>query len=74
MEKGIRFINSNYKTLFTIPDGGKIKFTNGHSGEVKECTCKYIDDYHFYFDTLFFHICQFAEMCERNGHKAEPIE
>ena len=45
-EKGIRFITPDYKELFRIADGDKIRyFTPG--GEVREPVCRYIDDYHF---------------------------
>ncbi len=45
-EKGIRFIDPNYKELFRIEDGDKIRyFTN--SGEPRHLICRYIDDYHF---------------------------
>lgn len=62
-EKGIRFITPDYKELFRIADGDKVRyFTPG--GEVREPTCRYIDDYHFetsgYGDNLY-HICEFAE-------------
>lgn len=71
-DKEIRFIDSSYKELFRIPDGGRVKITadNGHSFEA---TCKYIDDYHFYLDNSCLHICQFAEIMEHNGSKCEPI-
>lgn len=44
-EKGIRFIDPNYKELFRIEDGDKIRyFTN--SGKPRHLICRYIDDYH----------------------------
>lgn len=63
-EKGIRFITSDYKELFRIADGDKVRyFTPG--GEVREPTCRYIDDYHFETSSPGFgdlyHICEFAE-------------
>ena len=78
MNKEIRFIDSSYRELFKIPDNGIVKITLS-DGEIMERQCKYIDDYHFellrpdkdYGET--FHICQFAEIMERNGHKYEPI-
>ncbi len=63
-EKGIRFITPDYKELFRIADGDKIRYyTPG--GEVREPVCRYIDDYHFEtqspgFGSLY-HICEFAE-------------
>lgn len=63
-EKGIRFITPDYKELFRIADGDKVRyFTPG--GEVREPTCRYIDDYHFETSSPGFgdlyHICEFAE-------------
>lgn len=79
----IRFIDSRYKELFKIPDGGKIKI-NRIDGTSVEAKCKRIDDYHFYLNThpesgykpgydTCLHICQFAEMMERNGSTYEPL-
>lgn len=73
--KGIRFINSKYKTLFYIPDGGKIKIMS--NGEERICTCRYIDEYHLEvsggIDNIY-HICEFAERMERSGNTYEPFE
>ena len=44
-EKGIRFITSDYKEVFRIPDGDRIRMTLP-SGENLEQTCRYIDDTH----------------------------
>lgn len=69
-EKGIRFITPDYKELFRIADGDKIRyFTPG--GEVREPVCRYIDDYHFEtrspgFGDLY-HICEFAERYAERG-------
>lgn len=78
-EKGIRFINSNYKTLFSIPDGDTIQITLDN-GERYTRICRYVDDYHFQtikgFEEKFvnvFHICQFAELMERNGNTVIPL-
>jgi hypothetical protein len=74
--KDIRFIDSSYNTLFTVKDGENIKFTNGYDGEVKTLKCRFIDEAHI---TLIgkshndYHICQLAEIMERNGSKCEPI-
>ncbi len=78
-EKGIRFVNSKYKTLFTIPDGDKIQITLDN-GESHSRICRYIDDYHFqiirgveekYINN--FHICEFAELLERGGNTVIPL-
>ena len=70
-EKGIRFIDSNYKELFRIPDGGKIVLRY-LGGDTETCTCRYIDDYHMETDRTIWHICQFAEHMEKNDISYEP--
>lgn len=78
-ERGIRFIDSNYKDKFRIADGEKIRitFANGETSVRNSDTsvreCRYIDDYHLEVGNDLYHICQFAEIMERNGNKVEPI-
>ena len=77
-DKEIRFIDSNYKELFRIPDGGKINITL-NDGEQLTRQCKYIDDYHFKLSEVdsnygnVYHICQFAELMESNKNTYEPV-
>lgn len=74
-ERGIRFIDPHYKELFCIPDGDKIRITYA-DGEKRDCTCRYIDDYHVEVGNgwnSLLHICQFAEMMERNGSMVIPL-
>lgn len=70
--KDIRFIDSHYKDLFRIPDGSCIQIHYPDETVVKPC--KFIDEYHTQIGTNVFHICQFAEIMERNGasYMAEP--
>ncbi len=70
--KDIRFIDSHYKDLFHIPDGGCIQIDYPNETVVKPC--KFIDEYHTQIGNNVFHICQFAEIMERNGasYVAEP--
>ena len=68
-EKGIRFITPDYKELFRIADGDKVRIiTKG--GEKREMTCYYIDDYHLETSSdrgrNLYHICEFAERMETN--------
>lgn len=70
-EQGIRFIDPNYKELFRIPDGGKIVI-NYAWGEKEERSCRFIDEYHTEIGRNIYHICEFAERMERNGHTYEP--
>ena len=68
--KDIRFIDSNYKDLFRIPDGGCIQIHYPDETVVKPCT--FIDEYHTQIGYIVFHICQFAEIMERNGASYMP--
>ena len=76
-EKGIRFIDPNYKELFRIEDGDIIRyFTN--SGEPRHLICRYIDDYHFEATSdrgkSLYHICEFAELYQNHGcHGIIPL-
>jgi hypothetical protein len=67
----IRFITSDCKELFKLPDGGSIVVTLSN-GEQYVGDCKYLDEMHMEVDGECFHICQFAELQERNGAKVEP--
>lgn len=74
-ERGIRFINLHYKELFRIPDGDKIRIIHS-DGEKTDYTCRYIDDYHVEIGSgwnSLIHICQFAEIMERNGSTVIPL-
>lgn len=59
--KDIRFIDSHYKDLFRLPDGGSIRITFS-DGESAVRKCSYIDEYHTLIGNNVFHICQFAEL------------
>lgn len=71
-ERGIRFITSDYKELFKIVDGEsvQIKYSDGKSRKVP---CRYIDDYHLEFGAELYHICQLAELLEKNGHSVQKL-
>ena len=66
----IRFIDSRYKELFRIPDGGTIQvdYPDRHYA----AKCSYIDDYHTQVGNNVYHICQFAEILERGGGTCRP--
>ena len=72
-EKGIRFIDSHYKELFRIPDGGKVKIHYSWN-EDQIRTCRYIDDYHVEIGSNLYHICEFAERMEQGGCTYAPME
>ncbi len=62
----IRFIDSDYNTLFHVPDGGNILLT-AFDDRRSVLPCRYIDDCHAVIGGETFHICQFAEIQERHG-------
>lgn len=71
MNKEIQFIDSRYNKLFTVPDGGNIVVT-GFDGKKLVRPCRYLDDTHFEGGGNVFHICQFAEIMERDGAVYAP--
>lgn len=72
-KKYIRFINSDYKTLFHLPDGGRIRLTSS-DGKHFDYVCRFIDECHTEIGGWCYHICEFAEGMERNGTKYEPLD
>jgi len=70
-EKKIRFIDSQYNELFTIPDGGSIVVTIPDGGQYIG-VCKYLDETHFEINGSRCHIQQFAETLEDNDSKVVP--
>ena len=71
-EKGIRFITPDYKEVFRIPDGDRIRMTLP-SGEKLEQTCRYIDETHLEVGNNLYHVCEFAERMQHNGVKTIPL-
>ena len=69
-DHSIRFINSNYDTLFRIPDGGNIEIR--FPDNVFSARCEYLDDYHTKIGDTVFHICEFAELLERQNGSVRP--
>ena len=74
-KQGIRFITPGYKELFRIPDGDHIRILCSDGSHIDR-SCRYIDECHVEIgsgrDNLY-HICQFAEMMERNGNAVIPL-
>jgi len=64
--KMIRFIDSNYHKLFSIPDGASIRicYADDDPRRTKNFVCRYIDDYHLTVGSSVFHIAEFAERME----------
>ncbi|MDO4541031.1 MAG: YodL domain-containing protein [Syntrophomonadaceae bacterium] len=67
----IRFIDSRYNDLFTIPNGGNIILTR-FDGSEAILPCTYIDDCHAKIGREVYHICEFAEIMEKNGGIYRP--
>ena len=70
-KKMICFIDSDYKVLFYVPDGGNIVITRSDGEKVKR-TCTFLDEYHTRVGRETYHICQFAELMERGGNTYAP--
>lgn len=71
-EKGIRFVDSNYKKMFTIPDGEKIQITF-YDGTKELRTCRYIDECHLEVGSNLYHTCEFADKMVDAGNKVIPM-
>ena len=71
-EKGIRFITPEYKEIFRIPDGDKIRMILP-SGEKEDRTCRYVDETHLEVGRNLYHICEFAERMKDNGIEVIPL-
>ena len=67
----VRFIDSDYNTLFHVPDGENITLTT-FGDDRRILPCRYIDATHARIGGETFHICQFAEIQERNGAVYAP--
>lgn len=72
-KKYIRFIDSEYNTLFHLPDGGRIRITHS-DGEQSDRVCRYIDEYHTAIGNTQYHICEFAERMEKAGSTYKPLD
>lgn len=66
----IRFIDSRYKDLFWLPDGGYLQMDSASGTFISPCT--YIDEHHTQVGRNVYHICQLAETLERNGTTYQP--
>ncbi len=68
----IRFIDAEYNDLFRLPHGSNIILTY-EDGTEKVMNCGYVDHTHVRIGQgNIFHICQFAEMCMKNGWVVRP--
>ena len=75
-DKTIRFIDSDYRELFQVPDGASITVTYSPGDDRGTITrpCKYLDEMHVRIGTYDYHICEFAEAAQRAGTVYEPLD
>lgn len=66
----IRFIDSDYNTLFFLPSGGSIEVQ--FPDRRFSVRCEYLDEYHTRIGGEVYHICQYAELLERGGAVCHP--
>lgn len=69
--RGIRFITTDYKDLFTLPDGGYIRIEHPN-GLHTDRQCRYIDSTHVEVGSNLYHICEFAEVMKQLGNTISP--
>lgn len=69
--KDIRFIDSRYNELFSIPDMGYITITQENGGQAIR-QCRYHGECHVDVGYDVFHICEFAEIMEKSGSTYAP--
>jgi hypothetical protein len=67
----IRFMDAEYNTLFSIPDGGYVTITHRCGEQVIE-QCRHIDDCHTRIGARIYDIHQFAVTMKRSGSTVEP--
>lgn len=67
----VRFIDSDYNTLFYVPDGENIILTT-FGDDRKVLPCQYIDATHARIGGETWHICEFAEAQEQRGAVYAP--
>lgn len=69
--RAVRFIDSDYHTLFTVPDGSNIILTD-LDGTRRTLPCRYIDDTHALIGSTTYHIHEFALVQEQRGAVYAP--
>lgn len=77
-ERGIRFITPDYQEKFRVKDGETVRILAA-GGRTYDNTARYIDDCHLELTgttgyTEIFHICQLAELLERNNRTVIPVQ
>ena len=62
----------SYEEKFRIADGDMVRIRCPDGRELDR-VCRYIDDCHVEIGSELYHICQFAEIMERNGNSVIPL-
>lgn len=70
-EKMIRFIDTGYKELFCIPDGGYIQINNGGESRIRQC--HYNDPTHVKVGSRLYHIHELVLALEHARATIEPV-
>lgn len=69
----VKFITSDYKTLFEVTDLDEVKFI-GYDGEEENRRVIFLDETHFSFlGGSCYHIHEFATKCKKNGCRVEQL-
>lgn len=71
-EQGIRFITPDYRERFRVPDGDTVRIQHS-DGTQWDFVCRYIDETHLEVGNSLYHICQFAELMQRQGSTIIPL-
>ncbi len=73
MDKEIKFIDSSYNELFTVPDGGEI-FIIDKNGDSIKAKCEYVDESHTKIDGKRYNMLSWARLMDRNEKISSPID
>jgi len=70
--KGISFIDSEKKELFTIADGGTVRLSTS-DGDYEDAMCRYLDDFQARIGDKYFYIKEFVKELEEMNISIEPV-
>ena len=70
-KRDCRFIDTDYNTLFTVPDGENI-VVNYLDGRSAVFPCRYLDDAHVVVGGRAYHIMELAETMQRQSAVSRP--
>lgn len=73
MEQRIKFVDADYREIFSIKDGGKIKMVFPDGLTVTHI-CRYVDDLHIQVGINIFDKFEFARACKEDGATIVPVE